>query len=72
MGYWTTYLTMTANSVDCVPFSGGLVKAGEASNTDLSGSNHIYVVLVGLFSSITGGISYSLIRAGAKASDQPV
>ncbi|KAG6661184.1 hypothetical protein I3843_03G150800 [Carya illinoinensis] len=51
---------------------GGLVKAGEASNTDLSGSNHIYVVLVGLFSSITGGISYSLIRAGAKASDQPV
>ncbi|KAG2716917.1 hypothetical protein I3760_03G149400 [Carya illinoinensis] len=51
---------------------GGLVKAGEASNTYLSGSNHIYVVLVGLFSSITGGISYSLIRAGAKASDQPV
>ncbi|XP_041003055.1 uncharacterized protein LOC121248607 isoform X2 [Juglans microcarpa x Juglans regia] len=51
---------------------GGLVKAGEASNTYLSGSHHIYVVLVGLFSSITGGISYSLIRAGAKASDQPV
>ncbi|KAL4620043.1 hypothetical protein ACB092_06G125500 [Castanea dentata] len=51
---------------------GSLVKAGEANNTYLSGSHHIYVVLVGLFSSITGGISYCLIRAGAKASDQPV
>ncbi|KAK7860562.1 putative membrane protein [Quercus suber] len=51
---------------------GSLVKAGEANNTYLSGSHHIYVVLVGLFSSTTGGISYCLIRAGAKASDQPV
>ncbi|KAF3975190.1 hypothetical protein CMV_001535 [Castanea mollissima] len=51
---------------------GSLVKAGEANNAYLSGSHHIYVVLVGLFSSITGGISYCLIRAGAKASDQPV
>uniref|UniRef100_A0A2N9GK68 EamA domain-containing protein n=1 Tax=Fagus sylvatica TaxID=28930 RepID=A0A2N9GK68_FAGSY len=51
---------------------GGLVKAGEANNTHPSGSHHIYLVLVGLFSSITGGVSYCLIRAGAKASDQPV
>lgn len=51
---------------------GSLVKAGEANITYLSGSHHIYVVLVGLFSSTTGGISYCLIRAGAKASDQPV
>ncbi|XP_062150414.1 probable transport protein YPL264C [Alnus glutinosa] len=51
---------------------GALVKAGEASNIYLRGSHHIYVVLVGLFSSITGGVSYCLIRAGAKASDQPV
>ncbi|KAK4577189.1 hypothetical protein RGQ29_027626 [Quercus rubra] len=51
---------------------GSLVKAGEANNTYLSGSHHVYVVLVGLFSSTTGGISYCLIRAGAKASDQPV
>ncbi|XVE72440.1 hypothetical protein DITRI_Ditri11bG0039700 [Diplodiscus trichospermus] len=29
-------------------------------------------VLIGLFSSITGGISYCLIKAAAKASDQPV
>ncbi|KAG9455082.1 hypothetical protein H6P81_007986 [Aristolochia fimbriata] len=29
-------------------------------------------LLVGLFSSATGGISYCLIRAGAKASDQPM
>jgi hypothetical protein len=52
--------------------AGALVKAGEASNIYLRGSHHIYVVLVGLFSSITGGVSYCLIRAGAKASDQPV
>ncbi|KAL0001614.1 hypothetical protein SO802_015395 [Lithocarpus litseifolius] len=51
---------------------GSLVKAGEANNTYLSGSYHVYVVLVGLFSSTTGGISYCLTRAGAKASDQPV
>ncbi|XP_059450779.1 uncharacterized protein LOC132181540 [Corylus avellana] len=51
---------------------GALVKAGETSNIYLRGSHHIYLVLVGLFSSITGGVSYCLIRAGAKASDQPV
>lgn len=51
---------------------GALFKAGEASNTYLRGSHHIFVVLLGLLSSITGGVSYCLIRAGAKASDQPV
>ncbi|KAH7576697.1 hypothetical protein JRO89_XS01G0132700 [Xanthoceras sorbifolium] len=52
--------------------SEGLVKAGEASIFNVRGSHHIFAVLVGLFSSITGGISYCLIKAGAKASDQPV
>lgn len=51
---------------------GGLPKAEEANNIYVGGSDHIYAVLVGLVSSISGGISYCLTRAGAKASDQPV
>ncbi|GMN53777.1 hypothetical protein TIFTF001_022907 [Ficus carica] len=51
---------------------GGLANDGEGSNAYIRGSNHVYAILVGLFSAITGGISYCLIRAGAKASDQPV
>ncbi|GMP66734.1 hypothetical protein CsSME_00026964 [Camellia sinensis var. sinensis] len=51
---------------------GWLAKAAETSDSYVHGSYHIYAVLVGLFSSITGGISYCLTRAGAKASDQPV
>lgn len=51
---------------------GWLAKAAETSDSYVRGSYHIYAVLVGLFSSITGGISYCLTRAGAKASDQPV
>ncbi|KAJ9176861.1 hypothetical protein P3X46_012131 [Hevea brasiliensis] len=51
---------------------GGWIRGGEKSNATAKGSHHIYAVLVGLFSSITGGISYCLIKAGAKASDQPV
>ncbi|XP_057461628.1 uncharacterized membrane protein YMR253C-like [Actinidia eriantha] len=51
---------------------GGLAKAAEASDSYVLGSQLIYVVLIGLFSSVTGGISYCLIRAGAKASDHPV
>lgn len=51
---------------------GGLANDGEGSNAYIRGSNHVYAILVGLFSAITSGISYSLIRAGAKASDQPV
>ncbi|KAI8551999.1 hypothetical protein RHMOL_Rhmol06G0231100 [Rhododendron molle] len=51
---------------------GWLAKAAELTDLSAQGSHHIYAVLIGLFSSITGGISYCLIRAGAKASDQPV
>ncbi|KAK2979052.1 hypothetical protein RJ640_013686 [Escallonia rubra] len=51
---------------------GGLAKAGEASDLYVQGIRHTYAVLIGLFSSISGGMSYCLIRAGAKASDQPV
>ncbi|KAJ7960340.1 Nodulin MtN21 /EamA-like transporter family protein [Quillaja saponaria] len=51
---------------------GEVVKDGEANNTYAKGSHHIYAVLVGLFSAITGGISYCLVRAGARASDQPL
>lgn len=52
--------------------AGGLGKSGEASNAYVRGSYHVYAILVGLFSAITGGISYCLVRAGAKASDQPM
>ncbi|XP_024030725.1 solute carrier family 35 member G1 [Morus notabilis] len=51
---------------------GGLANKGEGANVYIKGSNHIYAILVGIFSAITGGISYCLIRAGAKASDQPM
>ncbi|KAH9793409.1 EamA domain-containing protein [Citrus sinensis] len=51
---------------------GGLVKPGEAISLNVRGSDHMLAVLVGLFSSITGGISYCLIKAGANASDQPL
>ncbi|XP_043804739.1 uncharacterized protein LOC110628714 isoform X3 [Manihot esculenta] len=51
---------------------GGWTRGGETNNTTAKGSQHIYAVLVGLFSAITGGISFCLIKAGAKASDQPV
>ncbi|XP_039142492.1 uncharacterized protein LOC120279631 isoform X2 [Dioscorea cayenensis subsp. rotundata] len=36
------------------------------------GRGLIYPLLVGIVSSMAGGISYCLIRAGAKASDQPL
>ncbi|KAB2022462.1 hypothetical protein ES319_D07G212700v1 [Gossypium barbadense] len=50
----------------------GTEKTEEASNSSFGGSNHIYAALIGFFSSITGGISYCLIKAAAKATDQPV
>ncbi|EXC27254.1 hypothetical protein L484_004831 [Morus notabilis] len=62
-------------SVKCLPYkmhAGGLANKGEGANVYIKGSNHIYAILVGIFSAITGGISYCLIRAGAKASDQPM
>ncbi|GKV24824.1 hypothetical protein SLEP1_g34383 [Rubroshorea leprosula] len=52
--------------------SGGFHKAGEPSDMNVNKNNHIYAVLVGLFSSIAGGINCCLIKAAAKASDQPV
>ncbi|KAL5573437.1 hypothetical protein UlMin_023034 [Ulmus minor] len=51
---------------------GEFIKSLEVGNAYVSGSSHIYAILVGLFSAITGGVSYCLIRAGAKASDQPL
>jgi drug/metabolite transporter (DMT)-like permease len=44
----------------------------EGKNENLKGNHHIYAFLLGLFSSITGGITYCLIKAAAKASEQPV
>ncbi|CAA7024270.1 unnamed protein product [Microthlaspi erraticum] len=44
----------------------------EVNSESLKGNHHIYAVLLGLLSSITGGISYCLIKAAAKASEQPV
>ncbi|KAA3458482.1 Drug/metabolite transporter [Gossypium australe] len=49
-----------------------LLKAEEASIISFMRNHHIYISLIGLFSSITSGISYCLIKAAAKASDQPV
>ncbi|GAB2262018.1 hypothetical protein Droror1_Dr00003015 [Drosera rotundifolia] len=42
------------------------------SVTYAMGSSHIFALVLGLFSSISGGIVCCLTRAGAKASDQPV
>ncbi|XP_022930868.1 uncharacterized protein LOC111437225 isoform X1 [Cucurbita moschata] len=36
------------------------------------GSHRMYAILIGVLTSIAGGISFCLIRASAKASDQPV
>lgn len=45
----------------------------EPINTNAAkGRDLIYPLLVGIVSSMAGGISYCLIRAGAKASDQPL
>lgn len=53
-------------------FPGQLVKVKEASNAYAKPSHHIFEILLAIFSSIIGGTSYCLIRAGAKASDQPL
>lgn len=52
-------------------FQGGLNKAGKVQ-AYAKGSHHTLAVLVGLFSAITGGISFCLIRAGARETDQPM
>ncbi|KAK7401258.1 hypothetical protein VNO78_12598 [Psophocarpus tetragonolobus] len=51
---------------------GQLVKVKQGSNAYTRTGHHIFAILLGLFSSIMGGTSYCLIRAGAKASDQPL
>ncbi|XP_004502043.1 uncharacterized protein [Cicer arietinum] len=51
---------------------GQSVKVAGASDSNARPSHHIFEILVGIFSSIIGGTSYCLIRAGAKASDQPL
>ncbi|XP_071716609.1 uncharacterized protein [Rutidosis leptorrhynchoides] len=38
----------------------------------IHGVGHVFAVLIGLVSSGAGGVSYCLVRAGAKACDQPV
>lgn len=54
-------------------YLGGYTETGERSKVHVVRGNHpVYAALVGLFSSITSGISYCLIRAGGKASDEPV
>lgn len=49
-----------------------VVKVAEVSNANAKPSHHIFEIIVGIFSSIIGGTSYCLIKAGAKASDQPL
>ncbi|XP_058080327.1 uncharacterized protein LOC131228587 isoform X2 [Magnolia sinica] len=52
---------------------GGLTETGDPSKASIVRGHHpVYALLVGLFSAITGGFSYCLIRAAGKASDQPV
>ncbi|KAL6136951.1 hypothetical protein ACLB2K_062246 [Fragaria x ananassa] len=45
---------------------------GEGNSKSVNESDHIYAILAGSLSSLTGGISYCLIRAGANACDQPL
>ncbi|XP_074564410.1 uncharacterized protein LOC141820943 [Curcuma longa] len=38
-----------------------------------NGEKHaLFAILIGIFSTIVGGVSYCLVRAGAKATDQPL
>nr|GMC88281.1 probable transport protein YPL264C isoform X2 [Ipomoea batatas] len=53
-------------------FTKGAVPNAVGINEYVRGSHHIYAVLVGLCSSIFGGVSYCLTKAGAKTTDQPV
>ncbi|VFQ89092.1 unnamed protein product [Cuscuta campestris] len=51
---------------------GSFPDIGEANDAYVNGNYHIYAVFAGLSSSVAAGISYCLIRAGAKKTDQPV
>lgn len=53
--------------------AGDLVETGDITiPSSVQGSHRIFAILVGIFSSALGGISYCLIQAGAQASDHPV
>ncbi|XP_028800311.1 uncharacterized protein LOC114755593 [Neltuma alba] len=56
---------------DMLATKGHLVEAEEESSANYKGG-HVFALLLGLVSSITGGSSYCRIRAAAKASDQPL
>uniref|UniRef100_A0A7N0ZTC8 EamA domain-containing protein n=1 Tax=Kalanchoe fedtschenkoi TaxID=63787 RepID=A0A7N0ZTC8_KALFE len=47
-------------------------QGGVGSSVYITGSNQTYAVLIGLFSAISGGVNYCLIRAAATSSEQPV
>ncbi|KAK9060419.1 hypothetical protein SSX86_021123 [Deinandra increscens subsp. villosa] len=46
--------------------------SGGATALGVHGAGHVFAVLIGLVSSLAGGVSYCFIRAAAKASEQPV
>ncbi|KAI3803568.1 hypothetical protein L1987_31724 [Smallanthus sonchifolius] len=49
-----------------------VAEVGEAKAPGVHGSWHVFAVLIGLVSSLAGGVSYCFLRAAAKASDQSV
>lgn len=53
-------------------YAWGIDQHGEGNSKSVTESGHIYAILAGSLSSLTGGISYCLIRAGASACDQPL
>ncbi|KAI3716182.1 hypothetical protein L6452_23337 [Arctium lappa] len=55
-----------------ISIEGASAHIGEAKASGVHGLHHVFAVLIGLVSSLAGGVSYCLVRAGAKASDQPV
>ncbi|KVH93079.1 hypothetical protein Ccrd_004871 [Cynara cardunculus var. scolymus] len=58
--------------VSAISIEGASTNIGEAKASSIHGLRHVFAVLIGLVSSLAGGVSYCLVRAGAKASDQPV
>ncbi|KAJ9537620.1 hypothetical protein OSB04_030353 [Centaurea solstitialis] len=55
-----------------ISIEGASANIGEDKASGAHGIRHVFAVLIGLVSSLAGGVSYCLIRAGAKASEQPV
>lgn len=52
--------------------AGLLLNVSHETDINARGRNHIYFILVGLFSSISGGISYCLVKSTVKVAGQPV